>query len=62
LVRPSPTARLAPDPDDDVVIGTARAARADYVVTGDKGLLSVGTYEGGRIVTVSEALELIQVG
>jgi len=55
LVLPVPTPRLAPDPDDDVVIGTALAAKADYVVTGDKGLLSVGTYEDGRIVSVSEA-------
>jgi putative PIN family toxin of toxin-antitoxin system len=37
LVRPVPTPRLAPDPDDDVVIGTALAAKAEYVVTGDKG-------------------------
>ena len=59
LVRPVPTPRLAPDPDDDVVIGPALAAKADYVVTGDKGLLSVGGYDGGRIVTVNEALHTI---
>ena len=34
LVRPVPTPRIAPDPDDDVVIGTALAARADLIVTG----------------------------
>jgi hypothetical protein len=62
LVLPVPTPRLAPDPDDDVVIGTALAAKADYVVTGDKGLLSVGTYEDGRIVSVSEALQLVVAG
>jgi uncharacterized protein len=62
LVRPVPTPPLAPDPDDDVVIGTALAAKADYVVTGDKGLLSVGDYECGRIVTVSEALRVIGAG
>jgi putative PIN family toxin of toxin-antitoxin system len=62
LVRPAPTSRLAPDPDDDVVIGTALAAKADYLVTGDKGLLSVEAYEGGRIVTVSEALQVVIAG
>jgi uncharacterized protein len=57
LVRPAPTPRIAPDPDDDVVIGTALAATADFVVTGDKPLLSVAEYRGVRIVGVSEALQ-----
>jgi putative PIN family toxin of toxin-antitoxin system len=57
LVRPVSTPRLAPDPDDDVVIGTGLAAKADFVVTGDRGLLSVVQYEGIRIVSVSEALQ-----
>jgi len=56
LVRPVSTPRLAPDPDDDVVIGTGVAAKAEFVVTGDRGLLSVVQYEGIRIVSVSEAL------
>lgn len=62
LVRPLATPRMAPDPDDDVVIGTALAAKADFVVTGDKGLLSVRGYEGGRIVSVSEVLEVVVAG
>lgn len=37
LVLPVSTPRLAPDLDDDVVIGTGLAARADLVVTGDQG-------------------------
>ena len=59
VVVPAKVPRLAPDPDDDVVIGTAIAAQAALIVTGDKPLLSVGVYEGGRIVTVREALEVI---
>lgn len=59
LVRPAPTPRIAPDPDDDVVIGTALAAKADLVVTGDKLLLSVAEYQGTRIVGVSQALQII---
>jgi putative PIN family toxin of toxin-antitoxin system len=55
VVRPDPVPRLAPDPDD-VVIGTAIAARADLVVTGDGALLSVKEYSSGRIVSVGEAL------
>jgi putative PIN family toxin of toxin-antitoxin system len=57
LVNPTAVPRLAPDPDDDVVIGTALAAKANFVVTGDRTLLSVAEYEGVRIITVSEALE-----
>ena len=56
VVRPVPVPRLAPDPDDDVVIGTAIAAKAALIVTGDKALLSVAAFDGGRIVSISEAL------
>lgn len=59
LVRPTPTPRIASDPDDDVVIGTALAAKADLIVTGDKPLLSVAEYQGVRIVGVSQALQII---
>ena len=59
LVRPTPTPRIAPDPDDDVVVGTALAAKADLIVTGDKPLLSVAEYQGVRIVGVSQALQII---
>lgn len=62
LVRPVPIPRLAPDPDDDVVIGTTLAARAHLLVTGDKALWSVAAYECGRIVSVSEALQVVMVG
>ena len=59
LVRPTPVPRVAPDPDDDVVIGTALSAKADFVVTGDAALLTVAEYEGGRIVSVVEALQTL---
>ena len=60
-VRPLSIARVAPDPDDDVVIGTALAARAGLIVTGDKELLSVGSYEFVQIVTVVEATALLGI-
>jgi putative PIN family toxin of toxin-antitoxin system len=62
VVRPIFVPRIAPDPDDDVVIGTALAAKADFVVTGDRTLLAVAAYEGVRIVSVSEALRTIAQG
>lgn len=62
LVRPVSVARVAPDPDDDVVIGTALAARADLIVTGDRALLTVSEYRGVRIVAVGAALQLVAAG
>lgn len=61
LVMPLIVPRIAPDPDDDMGIGTALAAKADFIVTGDRTLLSVVQYEGVRIVSVSEALKAIAV-
>ncbi len=58
-MRPIDLPRTAPDPDDDVVIGTALAAKASFVVTGDKALLSVGSYDGGQIVSVGDILRIL---
>lgn len=62
LVRPPALAGIAPDADDDVVIATALAAKADLLVTGDKPLLSVGAYQGVRIARVMETIQLIETG
>jgi len=42
------------DPDDDIILRTAYDSKADYVVSGDKHLLSLGEFKGIRIVTVDE--------
>jgi putative PIN family toxin of toxin-antitoxin system len=59
VVRPTSIPRIAPDPDDDVVIGTALAAKADWLITGDRLLLSVDEYQGVRIVSVAQALQTL---
>jgi uncharacterized protein len=51
---------IAPDPDDDWVIATALCANADLIVTGDKPFLELGRVGDVRIVTVAEALALIE--
>jgi putative PIN family toxin of toxin-antitoxin system len=61
LVRPTPIPRTAPDPDDDVVLGTALAAKANLLITGDYPLLSIGTYQDTRIVRVKDVLEFISI-
>ena len=51
---------VADDPKDDPVIATAVAAKADYLVTGDRAhLLPIGQYEGIQIVSPREFLEVI---
>ncbi len=39
------------DPDDLIVLGTALAAEADCIVTGDKDLLALKGYQGALILS-----------
>lgn len=50
---------VADDEEDDRVLGTAVAGRADLIVTGDKGLLALGSFVGIPIVTARTFLDLI---
>lgn len=45
------------DPDDNRVLECAVAGKADFIVSGDRHLLRIGTYEGIVIVTVRQFLE-----
>lgn len=56
---PVPIPSTVRDPDDDVILGCAVAAHADIIVSGDKDLLDLGEYDGVRILSVSEAFDLI---
>ena len=48
------------DPADDVILRTAIDGKADCIVSGDRHLLSLGTFRGIRIVTVHEMLALLE--
>jgi len=48
------------DPDDDVILRTAKDGRADYIVSGDKHLLSLGEFKGIKILSVDEILKLLK--
>jgi len=50
------------DPDDDVTLRTAKDGRADYIVSGDNHLLSLGELRGIKIVTVNEMLKSLKEG
>jgi putative PIN family toxin of toxin-antitoxin system len=45
------------DPDDDRVLEAAQVAGAEVIVTGDKHLLSLGTWQGIRIMSPAELIE-----
>lgn len=55
---PSPPAGLVRDPDDDLILACAAAARAEFLVTGEKDLLAIGRH--GRVrVADPRAFELL---
>ena len=50
---------VSKDPDDDRYLAAAIAGRASLVVTGDPHLLTVGEYEGVRVVTPRTFLDVL---
>ncbi|HPE72025.1 MAG TPA: putative toxin-antitoxin system toxin component, PIN family [Candidatus Competibacter sp.] len=63
VVEPSAVPRVVlRDVDDDQVIAAALAAQADFIVSGNDDLLSVGRYQGIRIINAAEALRYLEVG
>ncbi len=50
---------VATQPADDLVLATAVSAAADYLVTGDRKLRALGSFQGVRIVTPREFLDLL---
>jgi len=50
---------VATHPEDDLVLATAVSAHADYLVTGDKKLQDLGSYQGVTIVSPREFLALL---
>jgi putative PIN family toxin of toxin-antitoxin system len=59
LVHPAESIDAVPDdPDDNRILECAVTARSDYVVSGDKHLLRLGSYGGIEIVKVADFLML----
>jgi hypothetical protein len=56
---PRQVSGVSKDPDDDKYLAAAIAGRAPLVVSGDPHLLTVGNYEGVRIVTPRAFLNLL---
>lgn len=53
--------QVSPDADDDAVLATAQAAKADLIVSGDrKHLLILKRFEGIPIVTAAQAVAMAE--
>ena len=50
---------LKEDPADNRILECAAQAKSDYLVTGDTGLLSLGSFEEIPIVKVADFLEVV---
>jgi len=51
---------ISEDPDDDFVLNAALEAGADYIVSSDHYLLELGSYQGVKIITPAEFLEILK--
>lgn len=51
---------VASHPQDDLILATAVAAAADVLVTGDRMLLKLGSYEGVSIISPSDFLAYLE--
>lgn len=51
---------VATHPEDDLILATAVSAQVDYLVTGDTKLQRLGVYEGVRIVSPRQFLEIVE--
>jgi putative PIN family toxin of toxin-antitoxin system len=50
---------MSRDKDDNMVIETALAGKAGYIVSGDKDLLVLGEYEGVKILNPAELMRYL---
>ncbi|MFC6722059.1 putative toxin-antitoxin system toxin component, PIN family [Halobacteriaceae bacterium SHR40] len=58
VVEPKRSLDVVRDSDDDKFIECAIAGEADYIVSGDKDLREVGSYDDIKIITAAEFLSL----
>jgi len=59
-VRPPASRHAVPDdPKDSSILRAALSAGADYLVTNDRHLLSMGSYESLRIVSLRDYLQFL---
>jgi len=60
MVADIPEVHVVRDPDDDMVVACALAAGADYLVSRDKDLLSLGEHEGVAMISPEAFLSVLR--
>jgi putative PIN family toxin of toxin-antitoxin system len=60
ICNPSITIKISRDPKDNYLLALAKDAKADFLITGDKDLLVLNTFENTKIVTLNQFLKYIQ--
>ena len=58
--RDLPSGPIAPDPKDSYLLAMAEASSAEFLVTGDKELLSLKHHKSTRILTPAAMIELLK--
>jgi len=58
--RDLPSGPVAPDPKDSYLLALAEASQAEFLVTGDKELLSLRQHKSTRIITPGAMIELLK--
>jgi hypothetical protein len=62
VLRSIPTVNFSPDPDDNKIIATAIAGKADYLVSGDKAdLLALRVVQNIPIISARQAVKLLSI-
>lgn len=61
LVTPIDVTAVRDDPSDDIVVGTAVAAHADVIVSGDDHLLGLNIYRGIKILTPRRFIDVLDM-
>ena len=55
-----PSGPIAPDPKDSYLLALAEASEAEFLVTGDKELLSLKHHKSTRIITPAAMIEFLK--
>lgn len=62
VIAPPPLVEpVCRDPDDDAVLALGIAANADFIVSGDRDLLDLKSFQGIAIVNPAEALRKVEL-
>jgi putative PIN family toxin of toxin-antitoxin system len=62
VLNPAETVKLCRDPKDNMFLDLAKISNSNYIITGDKDLLSLKEFENTEILKPGQFLDLIKEG